>query len=1211
MKSIPSFCAGFSITIGVAVLAGWFLDITLLKSVLSGFVAMKVNTAIGFILAGASLLLLAPLSVPPARERSGQLLALIVTLIGALTLGQEVFGWQLGIDELLIKDSDVTQVFTTSPGRMAISSMVAFFLLGLALLIINLKPWRGFVPTDLLVLLVFLISLISAVEYLFDRGVVHIFFDQTRMAVHTFITFLVLCVGVFAARPQRGILGAIRCSITSTLELRVYIVLVISMCMLLTASIVAFFAAQDSVARTESVEHTHDVRRQLGILLSTHQDIQTGVRGYAITGKPEFLQPYDNATEKADRIFAGLSDLVQDNPMQISRLESLYSSHREHIAWSMQVVENWRSNGDVAAKALMINSGEDKRLMDSIRVQIAQMDATEIRLLQVRTEEELASIARLNWILLASTLISFSVLLFAGIVIHRDFIRRQHAEQMIRKQSELLIERTQELSRSNIFLDSVIENLPIMVFIKDGQELRFLRVNKVAEEIIGSPRSELIGKTDYDFFTEEQAEHFINKDREALESGKIIDIPEEAIQTKDKGLRYLHTVKVPILDEQKKPLYLLGISEDITERRQYEEKLLLSQFALDNAADCMYWIKADGQLAYVNKASCNLLAYSYEELISMRIFDINPNYTKDIWEARWEKIKQGKNLFYETSHQTKDGHSIPIEVWANYIKYSDEEYACTIVRDITKRKQYEEQLKLAKEAAEAANLAKSQFLANMSHELRTPLNAIIGYSELLQEEAKELEMKVFSDDLQKIQGAGRHLLGLINDILDLSKIEAGKMEIFIESFSVMDLISEVTATAQPLAKKQGNQLEVVNNGELGEMEGDMLKVRQVLFNLLSNAAKFTKHGRITFMTSRETQNGRDWLTFAVSDTGIGIDSKKLGQVFEEFSQADLTTTRTYGGTGLGLTISRKLCQMMYGDIIVKSAPGEGSTFTVRLPALVRSAPRETEEPETAVSFDKYDVSAEQGPLVLVIDDELYARELMSRHLRKAGFQVALAANGRDGLGLARQLKPAAITLDVMMPEMDGWEVLQALKKETDLVGIPVVMCTIVDDARHGFALGVTEYLTKPIDAERLHRVLNQLCPDSECHVLVVEDDSVQRQFICRELESGGWQAAEAEHGQAALEQLRDKTPDIILLDLEMPEMDGFEFVEAVQKDPAWQVIPIVVLTSRNLSNADRLRLNGYIETIVSKGKNGLKVAIREVKKIIRQKISMNRKVNSE
>ena len=669
-----------------------------------------------------------------------------------------------------------------------------------------------------------------------------------------------------------------------------------------------------------------------------------------------------------------------------------------------------------------------------------------------------------------------------------------------------------------------------------------------------------------------------------------------------------------LLQQSKHFASRLAKVHDILERK-FEERtadLRLMSLAVEHSPASTVMTDPQGTIKYVNLKFIELTGFTRDEAVGKNPRILQSGQTpNEVYKDMWETIMSGKEWRGEILNKKKNGELYWESVSILPVTTPDGaiQYFIALQEDITKRKLVEQEIHKAREAAEAASLAKSQFLANMSHELRTPLNAIIGYSEMLREEAAELEQKSFSDDLQKIQGAGRHLLGLINDILDLSKIEAGKVDLDIEQFELTELMDNVISTAQPLMTKQNNTFEVVNSGELGKMESDLTKLQQVLINLLSNAAKFTENGRITLTATRETISDRDWLVFTVSDTGIGMDQEQLQRVFDEFSQADRSTTRKYGGTGLGLTISRKICQMMQGDISVKTTPGEGSTFTVRLPALVREELME-EESGQIVSLEQYGTTTKEGALVLVIDDELHGRELMTRHLHKAGFQVALAANGRLGLELAKQLNPVAITLDLLMPEMDGWEVLQALKSDPDLAEIPVIMCTVLDAEQRGFSLGVAEYLTKPVDAKRLQRVLGQLCPGGECQVLVVEDDSVQRQLICRGLRSGGWDVFEAEHGKAALELLREKAIGIILLDLLMPEMNGFEFVEALQKDPAWREIPIVVLTGKDLSSADRSRLNGHVETIVAKGDRGLQDVIRNIQQVLRHKVLLKRKPKS-
>ena len=649
------------------------------------------------------------------------------------------------------------------------------------------------------------------------------------------------------------------------------------------------------------------------------------------------------------------------------------------------------------------------------------------------------------------------------------------------------------------------------------------------------------------------------------------------------------------LEMEQKNDELVRSQDELRRQKEYSEALVL------NSPVALVTMDVDRKVLSWNPAAEKLFGYARDEAVGREVYEListTPEMQDE--DAHFmQRIDREGYVGAVTRRSHKDGTLVDVDFRSVPVTVGEEQASTFLAmyHDIT-------ELQRAREQAEVANRSKSTFLANMSHELRTPLNAIIGYSEMLHEEAEDLGRDDFIPDLEKINSAGKYLLGLINAVLDLSKIEAGKMDLYLETIDVAGMVEDTAAVIQPLVVKNNNELQIRCPDTLGSMRADLTKVRQAVFNLLSNACKFTEEGTITLDVTRESgEDGEEWVTFAVGDTGIGMTQEQMGKLFEEFSQADASTTRNYGGTGLGLALSRRLCRMMGGDITVESEPGKGSTFTIQLPAEVRDPAEEitvVPQPRTPQEDAEGAALADGANTVLVIDDDAAARDLLERFLGKEGYRVVSAGGGEEGLRLAEKLRPDVITLDAMMPGMDGWSVLSRLKATPEVSDIPVVMITMVDDKSLGYALGAAEYLTKPIERQRLVSILEKYRNDhSPSDILVVDDEPANRNTLRHMLEKEGFGVAEAENGRVALEHVTRSRPSLIVLDLMMPEMDGFEFVARLRGREEWRGIPVVVVTAKDITREDRLRLDGCVAQVIQKEEHGRDALLAEIRDLIR------------
>lgn len=913
-------------------------------------------------------------------------------------------------------------------------------------------------------------------------------------------------------------------------------------------------------------------------LLSHVKDAETGQRGYLLVGEDAYLEPYREALITVGQdmavlsgLLAQLADRQASGQAELARLRELVDAR---LAIAAELLDARRIGGPAAALAKERLS-EGKAAMDALRAEVARLQ----REARVAVERE----QRVGWsrfLALSSIMLVLSLLACLALALLARASRRQGA-------------------RALKLLEGVLSNSPAGMGLLDSN-LRFRHVNRALAAINGMPAEAHTGRAILDLAPalRPQLEPIL---RDVLQRRRVVSDVEISAETPAYPgvLRHFQVSYFPVRDSERGQPGVGLVVTDVTARKRAEEGLRGSEERFRAAAqavgDIIWTTDHAGQM---HGAQPDWAAYTGQALGEYQGHGwINAVHPDDQAEtlAAWEQVISARST-YTTEHRLRriDGQYRNFSVRG--VPVLREEGTIRewvgVHEDITLRREAEAELVAAKELAEDANRAKSQFIANMSHELRTPLSAIIGYAEMLEEEVEDAgdEAGVL-DDLKKIESNARHLLTLINDVLDLSKVESGKMEVYAETFDAAAMVRDVAATVQSLMEKKGNHLELDVSDDLGAMHSDVTKIRQSLLNLLSNAAKFTEGGVIRLTAARERRNDGDWLRFAVADNGIGMTEEQRAKLFQRFAQADASTTRRFGGTGLGLAITKAFCRMLGGDIEVASEAGRGSTFTVELPATVAGG---------EVDADGTAPEEEEGgqDLVLVVDDEASAREIVSRFLEREGFRVRTVGDGESGLVLARKLRPCAILLDVMMPRMDGWAVLTALKADPALSGIPVIMVSNVNERSLGFSLGAADYLTKPVEWSRLRETLDGFRSErAALPVLVVEDDEDARARLCATLVRAGWAVMEASNGREALEQVEHQRPELILLDLMMPEVDGFDFLRNLHANPDWHGIPVVVLTAKDVTAEDRALLQGQAQRIIQKGTTTMRDLMAEVRKV--------------
>jgi PAS domain S-box-containing protein len=914
---------------------------------------------------------------------------------------------------------------------------------------------------------------------------------------------------------------------------------------------------------SHSTSASSDAQAALNVSLSELQSTvttaQSSMRGYVLSGTDAFLDPYRQAAQAFPAALDAVTQTLVNARADGEELEVVGDLAQQEMDFIQSVVTARSDSGFEVASGL-VGSGVGREIMAELRTAVADLKAASNEVIARNRRSD----RFLVWLQVAISLPAVGAAAYLAILARR---------------------RQRQLRAGADLLNDLLEAAPVGTAFFDANR-RLVRGNREFASIV------TLTGTD-------QAKNWLLPVIERVLASRETVTDREFTFGESQERRAVisaFATKGATSDSGGVGVFVLETTEQLRTATALDETSNRFTAIADNIPQLAWMARPSGEIFWHNRRWFDYTGTTAERMAAEGWSSIIPSEHSERVDASYRaSIASGEPWEDTFPLKAADGAIRWFLGQAVPIRGADDR----IVRwfgtntDVTKQRALEEEFLAAKELAENANRAKSQFIANMSHELRTPLSAVIGYAEMLEEEVGDLGQTHLLPDLKKIETNARHLLSLINDVLDLSKIEAERMDLYAETFDVASMLEEVSSTVGSLISKKANRLVIEHDGALGVMHSDQVKIRQCLLNLLSNASKFTENGTITLAARRSSDGSRDWVTLAVSDSGIGMTHDQVERLFERFSQADETTTRKFGGTGLGLAITRAFSRLLGGDIGVTSEVGKGSTFTIRIPAI---AIEEEEEPIAPTGAD----ASLPGPsgTVLAIDDDPHARDLVTRFLTKEGFSVRTASDGLAGLEMARAILPDVILLDVTMPKKDGWSVLAELKKDPALAGVPVVMVSSLDEKRLGYALGATDYLVKPVEWDKLKGVMDRFREPPGGLVLAVDDDEDTLGRYGTMLRKLGFEFVSATNGRLGLQSVEERRPDLILLDLNMPVMDGFDFLDELRSKLEWADIPVVILSSMDLTKEELNTLKASADDVLSKTEVSMRQLAERVKGVL-------------